>query len=699
MKKNAIVMIGLGVIAVLGVVYLMLDPDAPPGGPLRRPAAVPEIEADVPESPAHARVVESRQIGAIRPKRADPDSPDPEVDAMSPVVAKSPEESLRVLVVDESTGVPVPEAEVAWADESITRPFRFGTYAAASTLISDFDHATQRTVADARGVALVRPCQGLAIAARSGDRFGHRKFEDAPRGEVRLQIASGQHVAAKVVTDAGVPVAGVTVLISIELRSGRSSTSRNFHAATRDPDGLAIVNHTGVVFRDSYGEWREIGEVTASIAGAGAEGTREATVEDLRAGPIMLIRRPTGRVLVKLLDPDGRPFSAEARVSLRASVPPARTFFAAFEANATRGSAEFPTVAVGSVLTASAESAGYDTVMREKLEGPQNGGEDATIELRFVRQRAVVHGTAVDELSTPLSRRELQAELVISERSLILPGVMLLATGVRGEFNFTVDRGMPGLTNVDLLLEMRNGGGDAVERHARTPLPRLSPDSDTWLGEVRLSKPDVLASGVVHDEVGDPIAGAVVTADHMRSGLPPRFEPSIGPRSLPSGPRLHRGRTDESGAFVLRRYGLGPARMGAFGLKADLTGYVCLDPPTGLKPGAKDVMILLSATGVVEGRLLLPDLAPIRRLSLSVPMTDPASGKTANHRFEDCVDSSGMFRLTGVRPGHGKVEVRLRGVDEPIASIPDVAVSRLEVTDDSRLSGIDLRGHPALRAR
>ena len=80
-------------------------------------------------------------------------------------------------------------------------------------------------------------------------------------------------------------------------------------------------------------------------------------------------------------------------------------------------------------------------------------------------------------------------------------------------------------------------------------------------------------------------------------------------------------------------------------------------------------------------------------------MTDPATGGTTKHRFEDCVDSSGAFRLTGVRPGVGKLEVRLSGVDEPLASIPDVAVRRLETTDDARLRPIDLRGHPALRAR
>ena len=52
------------------------------------------------------------------------------------------------------------------------------------------------------------------------------------------------------------------------------------------------------------------------------------------------------------------------------------------------------------------------------------------------------------------SRRELRAELVLSEGTLVLPGPMRLATDARGEFSFTIDGGNPRLTEVDLLLEM-----------------------------------------------------------------------------------------------------------------------------------------------------------------------------------------------------------------------------------------------------
>ena len=324
-------MIGLGVIAALIALFFMLDRDAPPGGPRSPPAALPEIEAPGPESAASSRVAESRQIAAIRPRRAAPEAS--ETDAMSP------DEALRVLVVDESTGAPVPGAEVAWTDETITRPPRFLLYSAAVDthfrLRSRRDKRPWRT----RVVSPSSAPAGLAIAARSGDRFGLRKFEEAPRGEVRLPIAPGLLVAARVLNEAGVPVAGVTVLVSIGLRkSGRGSTRRSFYIASRDPDGLAIVHHTGVAFgEDGLGELRgsNIGEISATIEGAGPDGIVKATVEDLKAGPITLIMRPTGRVLVKLSDPDGRPFLSETRVSLQAAASSGAFWPATFEATTT----------------------------------------------------------------------------------------------------------------------------------------------------------------------------------------------------------------------------------------------------------------------------------------------------------------------------------------------------------------------------
>jgi hypothetical protein len=57
---------------------------------------------------------------------------------------------------------------------------------------------------NARGVAVVRTCKQLGIGARSGDRFGYRKFKETPQGEVRITIAAGLLIAAKVVTEAGV---------------------------------------------------------------------------------------------------------------------------------------------------------------------------------------------------------------------------------------------------------------------------------------------------------------------------------------------------------------------------------------------------------------------------------------------------------------------------------------------------------------
>ena len=155
----------------------------------------------------------------------------------------------------------------------------------------------------------------------------------------------------------------------------------------------------------------------------------------------------------------------------------------------------------------------------------------------------------------------------------------------------------------------------------------------------------------------------------------------------------HRTRTDPRGLFELP-YAAGSRVWSiiSFGLKAELEGYICTEPPTCLKPNAEPQKIVMHGTGTIEGALVLPEGAPIRKLEIVVARTsdeDPSERK-----FVDCVDADGRFSLKGILPCEVTVAFFLKGTPDELATTPGVTVRRHRTTT---IPPIDLREHPALR--
>jgi hypothetical protein len=691
MRKSVVAGITLvGAAVLVALVLLLARGDAP----IRLKLSSPRSDhADAPEHTAPALVPfapASRPPDQIRPTAY----VDPELAATR---AAPDTDLLRVLVVDDSTGLPVPEAEVAGADEGTHPPPRIGFYSAPSTLVTDFDHAPQRVLANERGIAVIRTSEKLVVAARKGPLFGLRKFKQAPRGEIRVVMVPGPFVAAKVVTETGAPAPGVAVTFQLRRKKGGSSSASAVTILSRAPDGLAIAHHPGVS-RDEASSIAsavgDINEVTATLDGAGPKEGVKATADQLKEGPITLVLAATGTLVVKLADGEGKPFLPEARVTLTASRGQ-KVRSVTFELPTAGGTAEFPFVPVGAVLSVSAEFGELDSVRREKFDSLKTSGERLTVELRFGKRRATVKGRAVDENGAPLGRRTLNVDLV-SGPVLVLPATLSVDTDAAGEFKIQLDRQNSASKDAQLFFEIR-AGPDAVERHAIVALPKLSDADETALGDVRLPAPEPFATGFVRDELGAPLGGALVTTEAMTSRGFPGETFTVGPRNV-GGHDAFRARTDEFGAFRIPKPARSQGRVTSFGLKAELPGYVCTGPAAGLKSGAQDVVIVLSGAGVIEGRLVLPDPAPVRRLTASVTLTAPAAASAVtSYRFEDRVDSDGRFQLPGIHPGVATVEIRMAGASEPLASIADVTVPRLGTSDDARLRAIDLREHPLLR--
>jgi hypothetical protein len=678
MRKSVVagILAAVGGLVALVVVFLWDH-----GAPIDRPALAHSAD-DAPAARASrdpGSDPEWRRELASRPLRSAPDV-DPEAQDSRPV-ATAEEDALRVLVVEEATGFPVPGAEIAWRDEA---DLLAGQVPPVSRLIAEFDQAPHRTTADGRGIGWVRTSANLGIAARLGSLFGYRVFPSPPRGEIRVSIAPGFFIAARVTNEAGAPVGGIPVLIDVQSRRGRGGANRTIRAISRGADGVAVSHHTSIGADGFTGERVEI---KAQIEGMNAT-AKTVPLERLKEGPIALVLGATGRVSVKLKGPDGRPFASEATVRLDATRPGKGGGTLALRAVAAAAAADFPCVPIGVPISISSESPAFDSSAAGSamLSVP---GEEQTVELAFGRVRARVKGRALDGEGVTLSFRQLRCEILESPG---VPGVpaTVVVTDAVGEFSFPVDRRSV-RAGCELEIEHRGPSG-TLEGFAVVAMPRLSDGDETSIGEVRLGRGEVLAAGIVVDDLGSPVAGAAVFPATLRTAMRGQAQPAPWRARAPRD--LTRTTTDAEGRFELPPPAKVRGAMLAVTISAELPGYTCAEPVTA-RIGAKDVRVVLSATGVLEGRLLLPEPAPVRKLS--VLLTRPGSGPQQRQRHEDCVDSDGRFRIKALLPGTVTVAVLFAGTTDPLVSLGEIAIPRLGATGDSRLAEIDLRDHAVLR--
>ena len=212
-------------------------------------------------------------------------------------------------------------------------------------------------------------------------------------------------MAAKVVTAAGEPVAGVMVGFSMSRGKNRSAM-RSFSAVSRRPDGLAVA-HPSVGADDFRGEGIE---VTAGIAGAPATTRVTVPLEKRKEGPITVVVGATGRIVVKLRDPEGQPFLGETRVSLIASKPGKGRHAHGVSGRRRRGARQIPVRAGRGNRLHHRRVTDFDTVTSQNVATLSVPGENVTVEVRLGRRKAVLKGRAVDDGGAPIPRTTLFVE-------------------------------------------------------------------------------------------------------------------------------------------------------------------------------------------------------------------------------------------------------------------------------------------------
>jgi hypothetical protein len=225
----------------------------------------------------------------------------------------------------------------------------------------------------------------------------------------------------------------------------------------------------------------------------------------------------------------------------------------------------------------------------------------------------------------------------------------------------------------------------------------------------RRNEPMRLVTGIVRDDAGRPVQGAVVLV--TEACAPDPQEPRVA--------ILASGGSDESGRFEIRTT-VRPTDLQA---RASKSGYVD-SAYTAFHPGASGLVLALDHGGIVVGRLLLDrwmKLADVT-VDLSLPLDSgeelgaastprlvtahgvfstrtlatgqKVSGFPAHHTIgaEFEIDEDGRFVATGIACPAVELSVYLAGESLPAISIPDVAVRREGKTSDARLDPLDLRG-------
>jgi protocatechuate 3,4-dioxygenase beta subunit len=613
-------------------------------------------------------------------------------------------DALQVFVIDEATGVAVAGAQVLWRQGPL-RDDGFGfnsVWVNPGPPLWDSEVVASRTRTDARGVARIRTAPRLEIVARAEDRVGMRSYTLAPRGAVRIRIKSGFPIAAKVVDaeGTGVPTVPVKIEITCQTNFGGNRTIPERRGITRSPDGVVLFDHSS----DNRGYFDDgfVKKARAALGEPWPSGdVWEATEDELRQGPIILQLPPAGRLSVELVGVDGRRLGESARVYLgsdgAAGSKPDRLPFGMI-VEAPGGVATFDVVPSHAAFRVGATCSSCDAVIDSIA--PLDEGEERVVRLAFRRPRIELHGRLIDGDGRPLASQSVNVDYFgpLGAPADCVPS--RTSTDREGAFRLPVSRHLETSQGAMLAFDCESRR-DASRVSGTIRIPKLGDAERLSLGDIVMSPAELLAAGTVVDDGGAPLAGALVALYQPKV----RATGSVrdGPRT--SGPlqvfEERSVKTDEAGAFAItlaRRARFEEGVRFTFGLSAELDGYEFASTTTDLKPGATGVKIALTGAVAIEGRLLLPDEAPLGKLEIAVRYENEAGLLNGGEmRLTDCIRSDGGFRLTRVEPGTATIEVALKGSAEPLFRATGVVLRRLETNRDARLATIDLREAAALK--
>jgi hypothetical protein len=592
--------------------------------------------------------------------------------------------TIRVRTVSADDGEPIPGALVRVLDVPVSeRGAAENARSLAPGLHGLLAEATGwRTGADG-AVQVPRP-SGLLVVDASGDgRYAQRLIDvDRPVAEVTLELALDRAVRARVVDSQGLPVADIPVV----LQTRTSRWSRNEMLLRTDAKGRVRFAHAqAAMSRAANGEdWLAVAlpgmpDVSLQL---------DAASEDLEDEK--LLRLPdTGRVTVRVLDHDGRPFPRPATVVLRTTQPDDDGARFRYEPRVGQGQTEtvdgvavFSHVGVGVRLLAAARLDASDRWYSVAAEGPAAPGDAVEMVLTRDSLQPEVRFRVLRPDGTPLA----DAQIAVTERGRTdrsssersrrrttdADGWMLYAPR-QGQLAPMVERS----------LELRwFASRDQAAWTGRQGLSFDLPPGTSDLGGVTLQPPSLVAAGSVTGPRGEPVVNALVRVYVQREDSRPgrmRW-------------RLHPGgetRSDDQGRFSIA----GELPDSPLQLRASHPAY--LPGATPGTAGGPNHQIVLTAGLRLAGRLLAEDPAMYGHLAVSF-LPDGADATGNRNWFRGGqrkdVEDDGRFDFGAMSEQRGMLQVLDRRSGMVLLEVPDVSPWPADGPADGRFDPLDLRG-------
>jgi hypothetical protein len=606
-----------------------------------------------------------------------------------------------VVVVDGQTGAPVADAEVHWTDELSLALGRAACTDAEWLALPKLPIealaalAGWRTRSDARGRARVTVRETTQIAARRDERYGTlplRANTLAPAEGHRVLLYADRTLVARVIDDAGAPVAGVPIGVASRNADGMPVGRHGFAVHARsDADGLAAIPHVQLLANE-FAAARSVAAfdkppfthfVRAVLPGLDAAGP----AIDLDAPPPQVELRlpPHGSVRVRAtLDGAPLPGFRTARLREDDAAPdatPRRQYWETAHRPAAvgaDGSARMLHVPLGRSWHVSTPDVGGCAAV---IAGPAIPGQQIEVTLSPARDRCVVRGRLFAAAGEPLRRTAVRvvAQAEPHRRDVAVE----VATDDDGRF----------VASFEALPEADATATLVIDWQRRDAPPRRSTLSDRRLlagpcdlGDVVLGEPPRLVSGRIERD-GAPFAGpCTFEVQRAPAAAAPPAEAPLPPEVV--------GNVAADGRFVV----FGASAPGPHTLVVRASDGA-RSRPAPFQPGADGVVVALVGMHPLAARALAPDGVPASLVAFELAAVDPrpdaANGGSPRHAGEVSSNKGIDVRWRELPAGRYELQVRVFTRSTPVLAIPDVVVPA-PADGDPRLRAIDLRG--ALRA-
>jgi len=586
-------------------------------------------------------------------------------------------ETLTIAIVRADTRAPVPGAQLwSWSE-----PAAYGADGPAAWLsagrLDEHVPGAEAHRADGQGRVRVTASEGgLSVVAASGGLWGCATFAGQGGAPLVVALEEDRDVRVQVLDGKGAAVGGVPVI----LRQRRGPASFDVLAThTAAPDGIALLAHAGHFLRAAPGEAFEVavpGPLDPPLA-------RSIALADPPDELVTLVLEPCGSCEVTVTDAYGQrlygPLDATLRLAAAGSASVPEVGEGCSETLRSRSGEDvlFEHVELGRRLDVVVRREGSTQPLSASGPGPRAPGDRVRLTVQEPVAATILRGRVVDADGQPIGHLAVRVH-VAAQDGRLADAAWSLSTGEDGRFAIEVGPAMLDAVHGELVVVRLGESGAELER-ARQPLPEPFATGAHALGDFVLRAAPVAIAGVVVDADSQPVEGAEVIPSVVDFGVAAEAEVATAPTLAP----VH---SDAQGRFEL--YGdIGPASLALAASKDGRFGG-----PVIARAGARDVRLVLDATGSLAGRVLL-DASLLDSLVLVQAEREAAPGEPADvtDPRPSALDREGRFALRNLPPGSYRVAVVYAATGAEIGHVEPVLVGTGGAACDPRLDPLDLR--------